>query len=238
MSYYTPIQRRLRLGSTLRGLGLAALAFLVAVVLDRPLYWLLRSRLNIQKPDVDGADWWEFMRVFGYLPAWFFLALPIWLHDRQQAASGATQVRPRRRMGLILLSVIFAGALAELLKPILGRTRPDATEPTFGLLPNYKFFPMFAETPDGVGLGLASSHTAIAFGGAWATALVVPSARAAVLVGAFGCAVSRILAHAHYLSDCVLAAIIGIAIARLLFESDQQGRRPNESLVHVRRRLG
>jgi membrane-associated phospholipid phosphatase len=57
----------------------------------------------------------------------------------------------------------------------------------------------------------------VAFGAAAILARLFPRAKVVWYAAAVGCAVSRLLAHAHFLSDVVAAAIIGVAIAALLW---------------------
>ncbi|MEO0483329.1 MAG: phosphatase PAP2 family protein [Planctomycetota bacterium] len=231
MTYFSPAQRRLRRSAFFRRFGLVIAAMIAATAIDRPVYWVLRRVLEIEKPDVEGEDWWEFLRAFGYLPTWVFIAGTVLLFDRLHADPR----RPNRaftRASVILLAPVLSGLAAEVLKVLFARERPD------GHGGWYHFRPIFSSLFDSGGLGLPSSHTAVAFGGAWATALLFPFARPALLVGAIGCAASRVLAHAHFVSDCVLAAIVAMVIARALFEATNEGRRPNASLIDVRRRLG
>jgi membrane-associated phospholipid phosphatase len=47
--------------------------------------------------------------------------------------------------------------------------------------------------------------------------LLFPRARPVCYVLAAGCAFSRVAAHAHFVSDVTLAAIVGIATAVLLY---------------------
>lgn len=232
MSYFTPVQRRLRRRAGLKRLGLAFVAMVVASILDRPVYWLLRHALDIQKHDVDGEDWWEFLRAFGYMPLWAFVAVTFFIHDRARNTDPYRPDKSYQRGLLVLLAPILAGLAAEVLKVLFARERPDMHDGW------YHFRPLFSSLLDSGGLGLPSSHTAVAFGGACVTALLFPAARVALMVGAVGCAASRVLAHAHFVSDCVLAAIVAAWIARALFEHAQEGRRPDGSLVAVRRRLG
>jgi len=51
----------------------------------------------------------------------------------------------------------------------------------------------------------------VAFGAAAILARLFPRAKCVWYAAATGCAVSRLLAHAHYLSDVVAGALLGIA---------------------------
>jgi membrane-associated phospholipid phosphatase len=67
------------------------------------------------------------------------------------------------------------------------------------------------------GFGFPSSHVVVAFGAAAILSRMFPRGRIVWYAAAVGCAVSRLLAHAHYLSDVVAGAIIGVGVAALLW---------------------
>lgn len=183
--------------------------FLVAVLLDRAAYHLLLT------PDAARKDLTQVFRQLGYLPTWLIIALLVWLHDRRQTptlAPGPTAppLRPSLyRAAMILVSAGLSGVVANVLKPIIGRLRPDES----GIA-------RFAERPalllgdqGEIGFGLPSGHTAVAFGGCAMLALLWPVWRVPMMLLAAGCATTRLLAGAHTLSDIVAAAAIGLAVA-------------------------
>ena len=65
-------------------------------------------------------------------------------------------------------------------------------------------------------MGLPSSHTLVAFAGAAALARVFPRARWVFYVLAGGCAITRVMANAHFLSDVTVAACLGVAVGWML----------------------
>lgn len=56
---------------------------------------------------------------------------------------------------------------------------------------------------------MPSSHAAVAFGGAWAVALLWPRLKGLALFLACGCGVTRMLTGDHFLSDVVAAGLLG-----------------------------
>jgi membrane-associated phospholipid phosphatase len=61
-------------------------------------------------------------------------------------------------------------------------------------------------------MGLPSSHTLVAFAGAFALARLFPRARWVFYALAAGCGLTRVMATAHYLSDTVVAACVAWAV--------------------------
>ncbi len=175
-----------------------ALALVVAAHLLDQRAW---SGLRDQK--VYDRDWGRLLRSFGYLPTWLIIAIGLWTHDRPQRSWGW-------RGGLIILSPTLGGAVAEVLKLLVRRLRPDAE--TFGYA-----FRAFSDHPfTNGGLGMPSSHTLVAFAGATAMARLFPRAWWLWYLLAAGCALTRVMAVAHFLSDTVVAALLGYAVGDLL----------------------
>jgi len=166
----------------------ALLAITTAHLLDPWLYQHFRM------PDIYSEDWGRLLRVLGFLPLWFVLALALWLHERPA---------PLARPAMLALSPTFAGIAAELLKLVLRRERPGAHAGEY-------FYRSFGErTFSTSGLALPSSHALVAFGAAAILARLFPKARIVWWGLAWGCALSRVAAGAHFLSDVVVAAVVG-----------------------------
>ncbi|MFM8517332.1 MAG: phosphatase PAP2 family protein, partial [Nevskiaceae bacterium] len=66
------------------------------------------------------------------------------------------------------------------------------------------------------GMGMPSSHTLVAFAGAFALARLFPRARWVFYLLAAGCGLSRVMATAHYLSDTVVAASVAWGVVHAL----------------------
>ncbi len=177
----------------------ALVAVVIAVIGDRWTYD------HVVMDSVYDKDWGRMLRIMGFVPTWMAIALAIWLHER-----GAV-VYARRRALLILGSPIVAGIAAELLKLVFRRERPAAHYGEY-------FFRAWSErTFSTSGLALPSSHTMVAFGGAIMLAYLYPRTRWVWLTLAAGCAVTRLLAHAHFLSDVVVGTIAAMATTTLLW---------------------
>jgi membrane-associated phospholipid phosphatase len=144
--------------------------------------------------NIYSEDWGRLLRVLGYLPLWFVLAFALWLHERPA---------PLRRPLMLALSPAFAGVAAELLKLLFRRERPGAHEGA------YYFRPFTERTLSTSGLALPSSHALVAFGAAAILSRLFPKARIVWWALAWGCALSRVAAGAHFFSDVVVAAVVG-----------------------------
>ena len=169
----------------------------LAHVLDR---WAWST---IRDPLVYEHDWGRLLRCVGYLPTWCIIAIGCWTHDHPREGW-------RWRGGLLLGAPLLGGALAELLKLCLRRLRPDPEH--FGYV-----FRAWSDHPFSTGgLGLPSSHTMVAFAGASALSAVFPNARWLWFALAAACAVTRVMATAHFLSDIVVAAILGVLLTAVL----------------------
>lgn len=181
-----------------RATAIAAVAFLLASFADKALFDL------IDDPKVYERDWGRLLRVMGFLGTWVAVALAIGLQD---AAAVPARPHPRRRASLLVAAPAIAGALAEVLKIVIRRERPALHD---GL---HAFRPWSDRPFGGAGLSLPSSHAAVAFGGAAMLAILFPRARWVGWTLAVGCALSRMMAHAHFASDVVLGAFVGWVVA-------------------------
>lgn len=180
-----------------RWLAISAAAVVAAHLLDAAAWRLLRD------PQVYERDWGRLLRVLGFLPTWGIVALGLW-KGGEDAAAGAARGR------LVLLAPLAGGVVAEVAKLLVRRLRPDPE--LFGYA-----FRSFADGPlSNRGMGFPSSHTLVAFAGASALALLFPRLRWLWYALAAGCALSRVLAVGHFLSDVVAAACLGWLVAQLV----------------------
>ncbi len=184
-----------------RALGITLLGTLLALLVDKWAYDTLHD------PKVYERDWGRLLRVMGFLGTWVALAIAIALQE-----GSVVQRRPRatRRAWLLVGAAAAGGVLAELGKLLIRRERPAVHDGLYG----------FRDVTDRMwstsGLAMPSSHTLVAFAGAAMLARLYPRARWVGYVLATGCAVSRVLARAHFVSDVVLAAGLGWVVAFLL----------------------
>jgi membrane-associated phospholipid phosphatase len=173
-----------------------ALLGVVAVVLAHLLDgW---AWTHLVDPEVYGNDRGRLLRVIGYYPLWIVLAAALWL-----------QTRDRRRA--LFLGVVpgLGGLAAEVLKLLLRRERPG---PHDG---EYVFRAFSERTFSTSGLALPSSHALVAFTGAWVLCRLYPRAWPVWLLLAAGCALTRVQAHAHFLSDVTVAALAAWMVVEL-----------------------
>lgn len=177
----------------------AAGALSLSLVLDP---WVWR---NLSLAGIYERDWGRMLRVTGSLVFWAPLALAVWLAMRRAGHS-----RPGRA-ALLFWGPALAGGVAELLKLLVRRERPGFADGEY-------VFRDFAErTWSTSGLGFPTSHGMVAFGGAAVLAGLFPGTAPVAYAIAAGCALTRILAGAHFASDAVGGAIFGWAIGALLW---------------------
>lgn len=181
------------------GVLAAAGALILSLALDP---WVWR---NLSLAGVYERDWGRMLRVVGSLVFWAPLALAVWLAMRH-----ANQLRPGRA-ALLFWGPTLAGGVAELLKLLVRRERPGFADG------DYVFRDFAERTWSTSGLGFPTSHGMVAFGGAAVLARLFPGTAPVAYAAAAGCAITRILAGAHFASDAVGGAIFGWAIGALLW---------------------
>jgi membrane-associated phospholipid phosphatase len=178
-----------------RALAITIGATLLTLLADRWVYQ------HVQNPNVYDRDWGRLLRAMGFAGTWIALAAFVRLQGGASAA---------RRAWLVFWSPVVAGAVAELLKLVVRRERPGLHDGLYG------FRPFDERTWNAAGLAFPSSHAAVAFGGAAMLARLYPRARWVGYTLAAGCAYTRLLARAHFVSDVVFAAGLGWLVAWLL----------------------
>jgi membrane-associated phospholipid phosphatase len=226
MTFRSPYERRLGRRRTLTRALLVAALLVVCLWLDGPVYRLLSvqytptrelaaqseglpaaaSAAARRKAHLEDKDWYQMFRAAGYLPTWLFIGGAVWLAERARRRGNAA--------GLVIVAgALASGLAAEVLKPLIGRHRPalDGSlewNPLLGRL-------LQPDTYDAA-LGLPSSHAAVAFGAAFVVLRLYPASGWLAVAAATGCALTRLLAGAHVLSDVVLAALVAWMIAAVL----------------------
>jgi membrane-associated phospholipid phosphatase len=156
---------------------------------------------HLYQAKVYDHDWAMALRATGTLYMWIPVTLIIWLVRREQDAAAA-----KRQAFLLLGSPVLAGALCEVLKLVIRRERPDVGAG------EYVFRDWSDHTFSSGGLATPSSHTMVAFGAATMLSRMYPRARWVFYIVAWGCALTRVLAHAHFLSDVTFGALLGWAV--------------------------
>ena len=176
-----------------RGLLIAAIALAIAFALDG---WAFAHLTDAR---VYERDWGRLLRIMGFWPAWVIAAGAMWLQERGVAGLA------KRRALLLIGAPALAGVAAEVLKIMFRRLRPLATDG------EYAFRAFSERTFSTSGLAFPSSHAMVAFGAAAVLAYLYPRARWIWFGLAAGCALTRVLARAHFLTDVVAGAIAAIA---------------------------
>ncbi len=161
-----------------------------------------------QRDDVYSSDWARTLRILGYVPVWLAVALAFVLIDAGQKRPLGWPLRDMWTRGvLLILAAGSAGIVAELLKLLLRRERPS------DVFNAYTFRPWGVDTWSTSGLGLPSSHVAVAGGALVMLCLLYKRAAPVFLLGALGCAFTRVLAGAHFVSDAMAGLLVGALCA-------------------------
>jgi membrane-associated phospholipid phosphatase len=184
-----------RIGALLPFLTIASIAIIAAHLLDRAALGFLAW------PSIYESDFGRMLRVVGYLPLWGLLAIALICID------WPTERRWQRGLRLFG-SAALGGIAAELLKIVIRRERPGSGASFYS----------FRAWSEGMfstgGLGLPSSHALVAFAAAAMLSRLFPRATIIWWLLAIGCGLSRVAAGAHFLSDVVVAAVVGFAVGR------------------------
>jgi membrane-associated phospholipid phosphatase len=182
-------------------LALVSIVAIIAAHLGDGWAWM-----HIVKPDIYDHDFGRMLRMVGYLPVWLLIALGIWLqtHDRRTAL-------------LMALVPTAGGALCAVLQVLLRRERP-------GLHAGHYYFRPFPDRPfHGSEFGLPSSHAMVAFSAAWLLRRLYPRGWPVWIALAAGCALSRVAAQAHFLSDVTVGAVAAYFLVAVIWSIAEKG---------------
>jgi membrane-associated phospholipid phosphatase len=185
----------------------ATMVLLIAAahLIDR---WAYETLVMPRIYDIDAG---RMFRIFGFLPFWWIAAFALWLCDHNADTRESTGVRARHARALFLAGApTLCGIVAEVAKLLIRRMRPAAGAG------DYVFRAWSERTFSTAGLAMPSSHAIIAFGAAFALAHLFPRARWLWYALAAGCALTRVLAGAHFVSDVVLSGVLAWIVVELL----------------------
>jgi membrane-associated phospholipid phosphatase len=193
-----------RLGPEIRFALILIVLFLIAQPADQ---WAFH---HFTFPAIYDRAWGRMLRLAGYLPLWSIVALALVLHD-WVPRTRRTLPRASRRGLLLFWSAALGGIIAELLKIAFRRERPGLTDGA------HLFRPWSDQPFSTARLGLPSSEVAVAFAAATVLARLFPEAWLLWYTLAVGCALTRVASGAHFMSDVLLAALVGYVSALVLW---------------------
>lgn len=180
----------------LSGLG-AVLLIAVASLSDA---WAFA---HLSLPGIYDRDWGRVLKAVGYLPVWILVGLAFY--------RSSTSLAGRRQAVLLMAAPTLSGALSEVLKLLIRRERP-------GIYTGSYVFRCFSDRPfSTAGFGMPSGDAIVAFAASALLSRIWPRARAIWYGLALGSALARVASHAHFLSDVTVSAILGWAVAGMLW---------------------
>lgn len=187
--------------------SLAVLAVVSAFFDER----IAAAAIDLPPAVVAVAAWMSVLGRSGYMfvaAGLVLLAAVVGRRPRSTRWTAALTVLRERALYIVAVLAV-SGALAQVIKYAVGRARPRLL-PGFGA---YRFDPFsmdisYASFPSG--------HAATVFAMATALGLLLPRCRLPLFLLAAVIAVSRIAVEAHYLSDVVVGAALGVASAQVL----------------------
>jgi membrane-associated phospholipid phosphatase len=186
-----PVERRFVWARRRRVAVVVLVVYLVLALLDHAAYrwWHVGDVDALEK-----HDWFRLFRVLGTMWTWVLFG-------------AALALAGRAGVGLRLLaSAGLAGAAAELLKLPFGRLRPIHADGAYEYLGLWERFTNPSH-------GGPSSHAAVAFGALALLGFLWPRTMPLLLLAACGCAATRVVAGAHFLTDVYVGALCGIGCA-------------------------
>ena len=151
------------------------------------------------------SDFIQMFRGWGFLGTWVLIAITARLLAKPDRPGAMTGWRHHlyRKEWLLFASPLLSGGAAEVGKLIVRRMRPHGE--FFYLYRSWLTDPFRSS-----GLGFPSSHTAVAFGGSTILLLQFPKLQIPAIIMAVGCMITRVLSGAHYLSDGIGGALVGV----------------------------
>lgn len=187
---------------------------LITLCWDRAVYLRVTVADGARAAAMKESGWYIALRSLGTLYPWLALGVLLLLIDLNKQSQPARSPNPLRRAVFLVLCPLLAGGVAEVLKPLVGRFKPEYTDGWF------RFAGMTERLNRWSDLGMASSHTAVAFGAAFALSWILPRGAPLFIAGAVGCAMTRLLAGAHFLSDVYVGILIAYLSVRAIHTID------------------
>jgi hypothetical protein len=199
------------------------IVFLASHVLDQ---WAYQTLARPTWTEVYARkDWAMFFRTVGYVPLWLvvagMIAIGQYLASAHRPVPDTRPVLLRSRVRpllppqagvLLMTSCLLTGLACEVMQIVTLRHRPSWINQG-----TYMFDWVLDEKIRGSSHGLASSHAGVIFGIAWMFHKFHPALGFPMLALACACSLTRMYAGAHFLSDCVAAAVAAWIISDLLY---------------------
>ena len=177
------------------------------------------------------SDLIQLFRGWGFLGTWVLIAITARLLANPDKPGTMTGWRRHlyRKEWLLLASPLLSGAVAEIGKLLVRRLRPHGEF-------SYIYRSWLTDPFSSSGLGFPSSHTAVAFGGSTILLLQFPKLQTPAIVMAVGCMATRVLSGAHYFSDGIGGALVGVISSilclKLYRHLNQISRRDGASILN------
>jgi membrane-associated phospholipid phosphatase len=193
-----------------------AALLIITLCWDRAVYLHVTVSDAARAAAMKEAGWYIALRSLGTIYPWAAVSLLFLVVDLGVPPGAERPRNPLRRAVFLILCALLSGGVAELLKPLVGRYKPEETGGWYALAPLRDRIDHWSD------LGMASSHTAVAFGAAFALACLIPRGAPLFLIGAVGCAMTRLLAGGHFLSDVYVGILIAYVVTRAVRAIDQR----------------
>ena len=174
-----------------------------AFALDRPIASWVRDTVPVDKHHALTRHLLQIVKLPGWFPVTLCIAVVLGV------------LHPRRWQGAValLLSAVTVGALYSVIKWAAGRHRPVKGVFPFAFHPFPRgFVGLWKESA----LCFPSGHASLSFATAACLALLMPRWWWVFYLIALCTAVERVLENAHYLSDVVAGAGLGLLVGTLL----------------------
>lgn len=199
-------------------IGIGALITLALVVFgvlfaDMPLFDMINNpACNTQVPDTSNSLCVAALllgKVFGWKVLLAFSVASVFVFFLYKAFTNEFDFRfafvkiKNSYVFYVLLSIIFACGIGKFLKVIIGRARPIFSDPTL--------FYMFSESSDFN--SMPSGHTVVSFAALVMLGMLFPRIKWATWTLAIIIGASRVYMGAHWVSDVILGAFIGMLCA-------------------------
>lgn len=175
----------------------------------------IASMFSWQSGDAVGAiQFFGYHAIKSFGTVWFAAAIAACIILRPLLQPDTHRVKIALRRGVLLfLAPAVAGLVAELLKLLFRRQRPEFADGFY----SFRFKDFWSAS----GLGLPSSHAAVAIAAALVLAILWPRHRLIWHALAAACILSRVVSGAHFASDALLGTLVGLTAAQAIIALDR-----------------